>query len=611
MPLIKRSTIDDIKQRVNIFDVVSAYVTLKRVGSSWKGLSPFTHEKTASFFVHPEKGLFKCFSSNCAGDVFRFIQLKENVSFQEAVEILAKRFNITVEYEQSGHDNFDSAQQQSAKGDIYGLYEFAVQFFQQQFLAKNDVAESVRSYWVNERKLALKTAEAYKIGFAPVDGQVFVKQALAKGYSRQAIEQSGLFFYSSKTEQFYSRFRGRLMIPIRDIQGRPIAFSARQLFCTPKEDPSYDAKYINSPETPIFIKGNTLFNIDVARKHIQETNFFVLVEGQIDAMRCWECGILTAVAPQGTAITDQQLQLLHRYCGSVRCFLDGDGAGQKAALRALPMALKWGIEMTFLPLPEKTDPDAFLLANGKAGLDILSKNQQRPMQFATNALFSGVDSPIQKQKALQSIFEIILQCGSKVLQKDYLADVSETICVDKQALESDFLVFSQGKNRKDLAQQDYFFQKQPNSKLTSVEYQLLLLLLNYENLVKSIVTNLHPDWLSPGDLYSKLLIRALAVLHQDPDDNPDPHSLIQRIAEGEEEKNVLYLIFEEQPQFEDPKAVANLCIQAVYKNHLKERIAQIDREIASLPPGSENLKALQAERLQLRKLLHSPLPNIL
>ena len=185
------------------------------------------------------------------------------------------------------------------------------------------------------------------------------------------------------------RFRGRLMIPIRDHQGRVVAFTARQTDLTPADDPAREAKYVNSPETPIFTKGNLLFNLDRARSHVGDDRPFVLVEGQLDALRCWQVGLKTAVAPQGTAITDTQLVLLRRYHPQVECFFDSDSAGQKAALRFLPMALKAGLEVRFLTLAgaEKVDPDLLFLERGLAAYDEIAPQRPRHDGFACSGTF--------------------------------------------------------------------------------------------------------------------------------------------------------------------------------------------------------------------------------
>ncbi|MFP6900029.1 MAG: DNA primase, partial [Opitutales bacterium] len=348
MARIKDTYITDLKARVPILDVVSTHVKLKRSGKSWVGLSPFSQEKTPSFYVHPDKDMFHCFSTSTGGDAIRFVQLVENLTFIEALETLAHRFNFPVQYEHGSSS--EARQSDTMRSILFALHEEAATWYREHFLAQDRDGEYIRDYWTNQRNFSLDAAEDFKVGFAPAKGGLR-KLLDQKEYSRKAMEESGLFIAGGR-----ERFRGRLMIPIRETQGRIAAFTARQLEITPTDDPAHKAKYVNSPDTPIFRKGNLLFNLDKARVQLKEHKSFLLVEGQLDVMRCWEVGAKTAVAPQGTAFTEMQASLLARHqAESLEVLLDGDTAGRSAALRILPKLLEAGLETTFLELPEDED----------------------------------------------------------------------------------------------------------------------------------------------------------------------------------------------------------------------------------------------------------------
>ena len=281
------------------------------------------------------------------------------------------------------------------------------------------------------------------------------------------------------------RFRGRLMIPIRDHQGRVVAFTARQTDLTPADDPAREAKYVNSPETPIFTKGNLLFNLDRARTHVGEDRPFVLVEGQLDALRCWQVGLKTAVAPQGTAITETQLALLRRYHPQVECFFDSDSAGQKAALRFLPMALKAGLEVRFLTLAgaEKIDPDLLFLERGLAAYDELRRGALSAMDFMQRYVLPDprAATPEATARAIQQIYEIIAAAESEVLQRQLLAEIAPAIGalrVMPDVFERDFLRFVRKRPSCRLLRPP----SQPVSKTEDVppEHDLLLLCLHFE-----------------------------------------------------------------------------------------------------------------------------------
>ncbi|MBP9913445.1 MAG: DNA primase, partial [Opitutaceae bacterium] len=369
MPAIKPTCVRDLKLRVNLADVISRVVTLRKAGGSrLKGLCPFHNEKTPSFHVDPDKGFYKCFGCGKAGDIITFVRETEQLGFTEAIEALGQRFSIVIEYEEGSGG--PSREERSLRQEIFEIHELTAEHYHQAFKAATPVGNFMRTYWVEQRRFAPELAEEFKIGAAAPTDDGLAALLLKRKFSEEALRQCGLFFMREGAVfglgSLKPRFRGRLMIPIRDHQGRVVAFTARQTELTPPDDPAREAKYVNSPETPIFIKGNLLFNLDRARTAAGEGKPFVMVEGQLDALRCWSVGLKTALAPQGTSITETQLVLLRRYHTQVECFFDSDSAGQKAALRFLPMALKAGLEIRFLRLAgqEKIDPDLLFLERG-------------------------------------------------------------------------------------------------------------------------------------------------------------------------------------------------------------------------------------------------------
>ena len=367
MPFFAEETLQAVRA-IPLYEIVRPVVDLSRSGKNWKGLSPFTNEKTASFFVLTDKNFFKCHSSGLAGDGIRFIQETEKLTFPEAVEVLAERFGIAVQYASGAGPD---PEVRSLKQALLDIHEYARDYYHQAFMADHALSESIRQYWVEERGFPLSLAETFQIGLAPPDSRRLLKLLEEKQFSREAMTKSGLFHpgrEGSSLDDWYFMFRGRLMIPIRDLQGQVVAFTARQLEMTPRDHASWQAKYINSPETPIFQKSRLLFNLDRAKDAVREAGRFVLVEGQLDALRCWDAGIQEAVAPQGTSITEDQLKLIKRYTDRLDVLLDSDAAGAKAALRLLPMAFKNNLEVQVIRLPDGLDPDDFLRDKGKAGL---------------------------------------------------------------------------------------------------------------------------------------------------------------------------------------------------------------------------------------------------
>jgi DNA primase len=259
----------------------------------------------------PIKGFFHCFSSGEKGDALSFVQKVENLTFPEAIEFLANRFGIQIRYTENAIGT-KHTYRKSIKSDLYNVNELAMSWFAEQFNQDNDDSKVAKDYWLTERKFSLEDASDFGIGYAPVDRFALGQYLEKKQVREQVLSKSGLFNDNKQSGKFASRFCGRLMIPIREKIGRVCGFTARELSVTPVWGDRKSPKYINSPETPIFQKGDLLFNIHLANKEIDDSKEFLLVEGQLDAIRCWVEGFKTVVAPQGTAFKDSQAMLLRK-----------------------------------------------------------------------------------------------------------------------------------------------------------------------------------------------------------------------------------------------------------------------------------------------------------
>jgi len=619
VPKIKRSSIDDVRARVSLYDVVSPYVNLKKAGAKWKGLSPFSHEKTPSFYVDPGKNLYYCFSSGQGGDIFKFVQNKENLGFQEAVEALAQRFGVTLEYEEGAAGGGREAQ--SLRKELFDLHEAATAHYHTAFLRSDDGGAFIRKYWTEARRFDLALAKEFKIGWAVADGGGLLDALLkSKKFAAETYLACGLFFYREGERdpaRGRPRFRGRLMIPIRDIQGRVIAFTARQTERTPNDDPAREAKYVNSPETPLFRKGDVLFNLDRAHTPVREAGRFVMVEGQLDALRCWSAGVTSVVAPQGTAITENQFLLLRRYAGRVDCLLDGDAAGQKAAMRALPLALKAGLEVRFLPLSPDEDPDELFLEKGAAALADLDKNAQSAMAFAVRSLLPMPNpSPSEKADALRALFEILEQADSAMMRADYLAEACKYAGVDRTGAERDFARHLAQRSRR--TEQNLTANKEgfapvstPNSKgemlndkLTTAEYELLVLVLHHEDLAPSIAHAIEHQWLDTRKLEGRLLDRCLAAHREDVWPGFDH---LDELLETDEERQALDNLRSRPFHTEDPVQAANQCLKAIFETHYRRELTELNTRITNTSATDPAAIAKLHHRIkEVQKLLRQP-----
>ncbi len=625
MPVIKPSCVRDLKVRVNLADVVSRVVTLRKAGGPrLKGLCPFHQEKTPSFHVDADKGFYKCFGCGKAGDVITFVRETEQLNFSEAVEALGKRFGITIEYEEGSGG--PSKEERSLRQELFELHEQATEHFHQVFAAKDTTGEFFRQYWVEKRRFTPELASEFKIGAVDPHGSNLATLLMRKKFSEDALRRCGLFFIREDAPltlgALRPRFRGRLMIPIRDHQARVVAFTARQTELTPADDPAHEAKYVNSPETPIFTKGHLLFNLDRARTAVGDGKPFVLVEGQLDALRCWSVGLKTAIAPQGTSITESQLVLLRRYHPEVECFFDSDTAGQKAALRFLPMALKAGFEVRFLTLAgaEKVDPDLLFLDRGIAAYEDLRKHAQTAMAFACQAALPtpGTASPELKTRAAQAVFDVVQAIESEVGRAESVKEAAVHLRLPVAALEKDFQLYMGRLSRQAAARpHPSDAENASSSNLTlkstttgaspahSLERDILLLLLHFESLGQPLSHAIQPDWVDTAYPAGVLLNRFLGEFehHSWPGrDHLDP------LLETEEERSLVATLLFETPDIEDPVKIAHEGLRQLRARSLEPRLRQIELALANVGADSKfDPISLLKERSELQRQLRQPL----
>ena len=529
---------------------------------------------------------------------------QENLEFIEAVEFLAKKFNVNLEYEAGG----PSHEEVSLRKQIFELHEIATTWFHQQFLESKEAAP-VRNYWKNQRGFTPETAKEVKIGYAPVARDAFALYCKKRNLSTAAMHQSGLFFARDgerNHEYFKSRFRGRLMIPIRDVQGRVVAFTARQLPLTPEDDPAREAKYVNSPETPIFHKGRILFGMDHARTHLKDGGSFLLVEGQLDAIRCWSVGIHTAVAPQGTAITDGQMQLLRRYePNSIECLLDGDSAGRKAALRVLPLAFKAGLEFRFLLLPEKTDPDELLRDQGSSALEGLRKTAKSGIELliADNLPENRAPTTHEKTTALRAVFELLHHVPSEVAREDYIQIAARLVSVDPQAAQRDFQkIPAPSANFNDEQAAKTASSPARDQLLTQATWELLWLILHHPEYGNQLSEIIDYEWINTKSTTAKLLSRLLAELREGMIDSVDQ---IENIIDSVEERQLLADIHSRELSVEEPAKQIIFCLERLRRKFVEAQIKNLEQKIINSDPDTQIL--LMRERKEILSKVSHPL----
>ena len=363
--MIPEHLIEQIAQANDIVDVISSYFPLKRAGSAYKARCPFHQEKTASFNVNPARQIFKCFGCGAGGGVFKFVELYENVNFPEAVKRLAAKAGIRVEEEPL---TAEEDAKQKMRRRLLALHAAAAEWFHTNLL-RTKAAQHARDY-LKSRGLTADVAKSWKLGYAPESWDALTQWARGEGYGDDELIASGLVTvkedeegensYSHRDPHFYDRFRDRLMFPICDHRtGEVIAFSGRVLS---KE--AFGGKYVNSPETPIFVKGEVLFGLHKSMRAIIDKKSAIVCEGQIDLITAFEAGVKNVTAPQGTAFTTAQARILKRYADEVVLCFDADAAGIKAAERSLPALLESSLSVRIAEMPAGHDPDSLIRTEG-------------------------------------------------------------------------------------------------------------------------------------------------------------------------------------------------------------------------------------------------------
>ena len=414
--------LDEIRARLPVSQVVARKVQLKKAGREWRGLSPFKQERTPSFFVNDQKGFYHCFATGSHGDIFKFVMETEGLNFAEAVERLAAEAGLQLPKVEPR----SRAQQEQVDqiGRLTALIEASAKFFEAAL--QGPAGEDARKY-LARRGLGREAIKSFRLGYAP-PGRSTLKEALgAQGFSVEEMALSGMLISGDDIPVPYDRFRNRVMFPICDAKGRPIAFGGRAL------DANAPAKYLNSPETPLFHKGAVLFNAHKARPHSFDKGRVIAVEGYMDVIALSEAGFGETVAPLGTALTPEQLHLLWRFTSEpILCF-DGDSAGQKAAYRAVETALpllKPGLSLKFCFLPEKLDPDEYVRARGPAAFEA-ELSHCKPLFDVLMAKEEGGDgtnvTPDQRAALEARLKALVSRIADETVKGQYEVELRQTL----------------------------------------------------------------------------------------------------------------------------------------------------------------------------------------
>src|SRR5882724_737688 len=503
--LIAPATLEQIRAASDVVDVIGGYLPLKRAGANFVTLCPFHKEKSPSFNVNPHKQIFHCFGCHKGGDVFSFVKEYENIPFPDAVRRLAERAKIVLEIENT------PGQQQSRhiKDSLLQIHEQITQRWQSA-LANEASGQAARDY-LAQRGVSVEAIKLSRLGAAQDLWDDTVNWAKSKGHELSIVEQGGLILRREGGDGYYDRFRGRLIFPICDEQGRVIGFSGRVLASDQKT-----AKYVNSPETPIFTKGKVFFGMDKSKRALLDAGSAIVCEGQLDLIACFMAGVQNIVAPQGTALTADHARILKRYVEEVILCFDSDDAGQNAAVRSLDSLLASGLAIRVAVVPAPHDPDSFIKASGGAAFQELIAKAEGFFDYYLNRLCATNDLATDKGRlaVLSDMAAAVHKTGNVVLVDKYAQKTALRLGVSPEAVRAEFKKAARAKPSQPVADEpeavDDTTAPEEAARPATAEYWLLKLLLLNEDTVDWIRAHLDTNWVQHQPVREIVTLRMAA-----------------------------------------------------------------------------------------------------
>ena len=569
--------IDDLKRQADIVRVVQDYVQLKKKGANWMACCPFHKEKTPSFSVSPAKEIFYCFGCHKGGSVFNFVMEMERVSFPEAIKLVAEKSGVPLP-KLIDDSRFEAKRHEA--DEVIELNKWALEWWEQQ-LESSAEALIARDYLLR-REITDETRKTFRLGYAPDSWDALSIHLRQKGASQDQIDRSGLVAKKEETGRTYDRFRGRLIFPVMDIQGKPIAFGGRTL----KDE---DAKYINSPETAAYVKGRNLFGLNLTRDEIRRNGFGILVEGFLDLVVPYQFGVRNIVASLGTALTPDQVRLLARFTRKVVVNYDGDNAGVQAAKKAIEILLAEDLEVKILVLPDNSDPDEFIR---KAGLSEYQRQRglaQPHLQFVIDQAVRDrkLSNPADKEAAIDEVLPYIRAVRSRIQKREYFDIAMDSLRIGDAALKRELWQSVRASGADSNVQQRVT--RKTSVKPNFAERRLLELLFAIDDLRHTIVPQLEPaDY---EDLATASIFRALVEVEAE--GAALDFDVLSRKTEGDalavELLPMLLLgdVTATEGDFDDPRVGAQRLVEALRLLNMDRRLDELKTAIAAAQTAGE------------------------
>ena len=590
--LIPPHVLEQIRAANDIVDVIGSYLPLKRAGANFVALCPFHREKSPSFNVNPQRQIFHCFGCHKGGDVFTFVREYENIAFIDAVRRLAERGSIPLEFE----SNPAAQQARHIKDILWGIHEQITQRWQTA-LATDGGGQIARDY-LSRRAVSDEAVQLFRLGYAPESWDDTVNWAKSKGHDLSVVEQAGLVIRKEGTDRYYDRFRGRLIFPICDEQGRVIGFSGRVLSGDEKT-----AKYVNSPETPIFTKGKVFFGLDKSKRALLEADSAVVCEGQLDLIACYMAGVQNVVAPQGTALTPDHARMLKRYVEEVVLCFDADSAGQNAAIRSLDPLLAAGLSIRVASIPDGKDPDDFIKTHGGEAFRSLLNGAEGFFDWHLKRLCAVNDLRTDKGRVtvLREFGESLGRTGNAVLLDTYAQKAALRLGVSSDAVRAEFRK-ARVMNSADSAV-DEVNEALPSQPVSPTERQLLKILLTGQDHIDFVRARLDSRWLVHP--IAKRIVQSLSKAEEN--NAPSPAALLAELDGDVAAQALLTEILAQAHTVPEPQKQLVDVLTRLRNEFISADLLTLTRRL-SHPDASESERIeLLHRQKELRVLKQSPL----
>lgn len=594
--------IDDLKNRADIVRIVEAFVPLKKKGANFWGNCPFHTEKSASFSVSPAKGFYKCFGCGKYGNAINFLQEIEGLNFPEAIKRVAEMSGVVlpepVDDEQYKRSKKKKEEQKKVSDEVIQLNQWALEFWERELQESYAEAEKAREY-LHNRGISEETQKTFRIGYAPDTWDALMNLLKEKGADDKLIEISGLVSTNEEKKRVYDRFRGRIIFPVLDVNGNPIAFGARIL---DKGEP----KYLNSPETPAYIKGEHLYGLFQNKDEIKKRKTSILVEGYLDLIALYQAGVRICVASLGTAFTKSQAKLLSRFARKTVVNYDGDSAGVKAARRAIEPLLAEDFEIDILVLPNGQDPDDFIRANGVEAYRNQYRNAYPHLQFVLENAVRERNLALAKQKAeaIEDVLPAISAVRNPITKRESFDQAMTFLRVDDALLKQDLWKMiklgSHGDIKRAVA-------RHTQVRVTVAEQQLLELLINDSELRGIVLPQLEET--DFADLATASIFQALIHLQQNGEE-PNAENLSKMVSEDDTATDILPILLMSESPREEGEAIDDVLLMAEKRVialrliALSTRIVEVSNRLmlAQQEKNESLINSLAIQQIELEKL---------